>query len=157
LVSNGTKPDMIERLIDHQPTNLYISFYGTTPEMYRKTAVPMVNDFWEKVLESMHMLDRFDCNTVIRLTLSKGLNFSDPKGYAEIIEKTGAKFVECKAFMAVGGSRRVMKYEDMPLHDEIKEFAEQIEKHSSYRIINDKKDSRVVLLSREGKKFVGID
>jgi len=157
LVSNGTMPGMIERLLDHQPTNLYISFYGTTSEMYKRTAVPMVKDFWEKVLKSLNLLGKFDCNTVIRLTLSKGLNFTDPKGYAEIVENTGAKFVEVKAFMAVGGSRRVMKYEDMPLHSEIQEFASEFERHSSYRIINEKADSRVVLLSREGKNFVGID
>jgi tRNA wybutosine-synthesizing protein 1 len=157
LVSNGTVPEMIEKLLNHQPTNLYISFYGSTPEMYKKTAVPMIKDFWEKANQSLKMLDKFDCATVVRLTLTKGLNFSDPKGYADIIEKSGAKFVEAKAFMAVGGSRKALKYEDMPLHEDIVKFAEEFEKHSSYRIINDKKDSRVVLLSREGKKFSGID
>ncbi|MBI2579740.1 MAG: 4-demethylwyosine synthase TYW1, partial [Candidatus Aenigmarchaeota archaeon] len=40
LVSNGTVPGMTERLLEHQPTNLYISVYGTTPEMYKRTAVP---------------------------------------------------------------------------------------------------------------------
>lgn len=157
LVSNGTRPQMIERLLQHQPTNLYISFYGTNPDMYKKTAVPMEKDFWPCVNRSLGLLGKFDCNTVVRLTLSRGLNFTDPKGYAEIIEKSGAKFVECKGFMAVGGSRRVMKYEDMPLHSEIQEFAAQIESNSSYRIINEKADSRVVLLSREGKNFIGID
>lgn len=157
LVSNGTRPDMIESLLEHQPTNLYISFYGTNPEMYKKTAAPMVKDFWQKVLRSLNLLGKFGCNTVVRLTLAKRLNFSDPKGYAEIIEKTGAKFVECKAFMPVGGSRKAMKYEDMPFHEEIKTFAEEFEKHSSYRIINEKKDSRVVLLSREGKRLIGIE
>lgn len=149
LVSNGTRPEMIEQLIEHQPTNLYISFYGTTPEMYRKTAVPMEKNFWENVNKSLKLLGRFDCNTVVRLTLTRGLNFSDPKGYAEIIDKTGAKFVECKSFMAVGGSRRVLPYEAMPLFSEIMDFSEEIEKHSSYKIVNQKADSRVVLLSRE--------
>lgn len=156
LVTNGTRPQIIERLMDHQPTNLYVSFYGTTPEMYKRTAVPMEKNFWPAVNESLKMLGKFDCNTVVRLTLSKGLNFTDPKGYAQIIEESGAKFVEAKAFMAVGGSRRVMKYEDMPLHSEIVDFAREFERHSSYRIINEKKDSRVVLLSREGKNFTGI-
>ena len=140
---------MIETLLEHQPTNLYISFYGTNPEMYKKTAIPMEKDFWEKVNESLMMLGKFDCNTVVRLTLAKGLNFTDPKGYAEIIEKSGSKFIEVKGFMAVGGSRRVMKYEDMPLHNEIQQFAAEIERHSSYNIVNEKADSRVVLLSRK--------
>lgn len=159
LVSNGTRPEMIEALLEHQPTNLYISFYGTSPEMYQRTAIPMEKNFWENVNQSLKMLGKFDCNTVVRLTLAKGLNFTDPKGYAEIIDKTGTKFIEVKAFMAVGGSRRVMKYEDMPLHSEIQEFAAQIERHSSYRIVNEKPDSRVVLLTREGsaKNFNGIE
>ena len=149
LVSNGTVPEMIKRLLDHQPTNLYISLYGTTPEMYIKTAAPMITDFWEKINESLKLLGRFGCNTVVRLTLTKGLNFTDVKGYAELIERSGAKFIEVKSFMAVGGSRRILKYEDMPLFNETKEFAEQIERNSSYKITDEKADSRVVLLSRE--------
>jgi tRNA wybutosine-synthesizing protein 1 len=148
LVSNGTNPDMIRRLLDYQPTNLYISFYGTTQEMYRRTAVPMVKDFWMRIMLSLNLLKQFSCNTVMRLTLSKGLNFTDPKGYAEFADKFEPKFIECKAFMAVGGSRKSMHYEDMPLHKEIKEFATEIERHSSYRIIDEKADSRVVLLAR---------
>ena len=148
LVSNGTNPEMISKLLDHQPTNLYISFYGTTPEMYKRTAVPMIKDFWERVMESMGLLKQFSCNTVMRLTLSKGLNFMDAKGYAEFADKFEPKFIEAKGFMAVGGSRKSMKYEDMPLHDEIQEFAAEIEKHSSYHIVDEKPDSRVVLLMR---------
>ena len=157
LVSNGTRPEMIKTLLNHQPTNLYISFYGTNPEMYRKAAVPMEGNFWENVNQSLKMLGKFDCNTVVRLTLAKGLNFTDPEGYAKIIDGTGAKFIEVKGYMAVGGSRKSMKYEDMPLHSEIQEFAAKIESSSSYRIISEKADSRVVLLSREGKNFIGID
>jgi len=157
LVSNGTRPEMIERLLEHQPTNLYVSFYGTNPEMYKKTAVPMEKNFWESVNKSLKLLGKFDCNTVVRLTLAKGLNFTDPEGYARIIEQSGAKFVEVKGFMAVGGSRRSMKYTDMPLHKEIQEFAEKFEGNSSYKIISEKPDSRVVLLSREGKDFIGIE
>lgn len=148
LVSNGTVPEMTERLLDHQPTNFYVSFYGTTPEMYKRTAVPMVKNFWENVQKSLSMLKEFSCNTVMRLTLTKGLNFTDPEGYAKFFEKYEPKFIEVKAFMAVGGSRRVLQYTDMPLHSEIQEFAAQIEKHSSYKIVNEKPDSRVVLLSR---------
>ena len=50
-----------------------------------------------------------------------------------------------------------MKYTDMPLHKEIQEFAEKFEGNSSYKIISEKPDSRVVLLSREGKDFIGIE
>ena len=148
LVSNGTYPEMIETLLNHQPTNLYISLYGTNKEMYKRAAVPMQKDFWERVMKSLSLINDFDTNTVIRLTLAKRINFEDPEGYARIIDAAGPKFIECKAFMAVGGSRKSMEYSDMPLHPEILEFAEQIEKHSSYHIIDQKKESRVVLLKR---------
>ena len=98
------------------------------------------------------MLKEFDCNTVMRLTLTKGLNFTDPKGYAELAEKYQPRFIEAKAFMAVGGSRKIMKYEDMPRHDEIQDFAASIESNSSYKIVDEKPDSRVVLLAREDTK-----
>ncbi len=148
LVTNGTKPDMVEKLREHEPTNLYVSLYGTTPQMYKRTAVPMIRDYWEKVMESLSLLKKFDCSTVMRLTLAKGLNFTDAKGYAAMVDKFEPKFLEVKAFMAVGGSRKFLKYEDMPLHGEIRSFAADIEKNSSYKIINEKSDSRVVLMGR---------
>jgi wyosine [tRNA(Phe)-imidazoG37] synthetase (radical SAM superfamily) len=51
--------------------------------------------------------------------------------------------------MAVGGSRKSMGYTDMPTHDEIIDFATKIEKNSSYKIVDEKVDSRVVLLKRK--------
>ncbi|MBI4896034.1 MAG: 4-demethylwyosine synthase TYW1 [Candidatus Aenigmarchaeota archaeon] len=148
LVTNGTVPAMTEKLLDHQPTNMYLSLYGTTPEMYQRTAVPLIPDFWDRVMTSLAMLGKFDCNTVVRLTLTKGLNFTDPEGYARLVEQSGAKFVEVKSYMAVGGSRKSLQYTDMPLHEEIRAFAEQIAANSSYRIAKEKKISRVVLLER---------
>jgi len=139
---------MIKKLLKHQPTNLYISFYGTTPDMYKKTAVPMTKDYWPKVMESLKLMGKFKCNTVVRLTLVKGLNLTDPEGYARLIEKSGTKFIEAKGFMAVGGSRKSMGYNDMPTHEEILHFAQELEKNSSYKIVDEKVDSRVVLLKR---------
>ncbi len=148
LVSNGTNPDVIESLLKHQPTNLYISFYGPNPEVYKRTAAPMVPDFWERVLKSISMLGEFKCNTVFRLTLSK-LNMVLPQDYARHIEMSGTRFVECKGYMAVGGSRERLGPSLMPTHAEIKAFAQEIENHSSYKIVNEKPESSVVLLSRD--------
>ncbi len=158
LVTNGTIPSMIEKLINHQPTNLYLSFYGTDPEMYKNTAIPMQKDFWERIMKSISLIKQFDCNTVMRLTLTKGLNFTNPKGYAEFAEKSETKFFELKAFMAVGGSRNVLGYDNMPSHEEIRDFAAKVEANSSYRIVDEKVDSRVVLLTREDnvKNFKGL-
>lgn len=148
LVSNGTYPEMIERLLAHEPTNLYISFYGTNPKMYKRTTAPMLSDYWERVMKSMSLLKNFGCNTVMRLTLAKSLNFTDPEGYAAYADKYAPKYVEVKAYMAVGGSRKALDYTDMPTHQEISEFAAKIEKSSSYRIVDEKPNSRVILLAR---------
>lgn len=151
LVSNGTNPKMLEKLkkTKSQPTNLYISVYGTSKEMYKKTCAPMTKDYWEKTNESLGMLKEFDCNTVIRLTLTKELNLENPAGYAKIIEKAQPDFVEVKAFMSVGGARKILPYERMPSHQEIREFAEKIREKTNYKITAEKTDSRVVLLEKK--------
>ena len=146
LVSNGTQTAMIEQLLDSQPTNMYITLPAPDEKIYKKTCLPDKNS-WNNLLRSLSLLKKFD-RSVIRLTLAKGLNFIDAEGYAEIIEKASPDFIEVKAFMSVGGAREKIPYEDMPRHGEIKDFAEQIEKNSSYKIKNEKADSRVVLMGR---------
>jgi tRNA wybutosine-synthesizing protein 1 len=94
------------------------------------------------------LLKKFRCNTVLRLTLLKGYNMLNPEQYAEIISSSKAKFIECKAYMWVGYSRQRLQQENMPRHEEIREFAEKIAALSGYRIKDEKKESRVVLLQR---------
>jgi wyosine [tRNA(Phe)-imidazoG37] synthetase (radical SAM superfamily) len=52
--------------------------------------------------------------------------------------------------MAVGFARlqNRIKYDDMASHEEIKEFAEKITNSIGYKIKDEKKDSRVILLSK---------
>ncbi len=40
----------------------------------------------------------------------------------------------------------------MPLHTEIREFGKKIEKLTGYKVIDEKENSRVVLLAREDNK-----
>lgn len=148
VVSNGTIPEMIKKLLNHQPTNMYITLPAPNEKIYKKTCRPMIKDGWKRIMESLSMLKEFN-RSVIRLTLVKGLNFLKPEEYAKIIEEAEPNFLEVKSFMAVGGSRKYLKYEDMPLHNEIKKFAKEIEKASNYKIKDEKPDSRVVLLSSQ--------
>ncbi len=148
LVTNGTIPDMVERLIKHQPTQLYISVYGPNEEIYRKTANPIKKDSWEMLQKSLSMIKNFKRNA-IRLTLVKGYNFTDPEGYAKLIEKYKPMFVEAKGYVFVGHSQQRLEVGNMPYHHEIMEFAKRIEENSSYRIIDSKKESKVALLARE--------
>src|SRR3989344_6319963 len=145
LVSNGTQTAMIEQLLDSQPTNMYITLPAPDEKIYKKTCLP-ANDSWKNILDSLALLKKFD-RSVIRLTLAKGQNFIDAEGYAKIIEKASPDFIEVKAFMSVGGAREKIPYEDMPRHNEIAAFATEIEKHSSYKIKDEMKNSRVVLMT----------
>jgi len=148
LVTNGTLPDMVEKLINRQPTQLYISVYGSNKEMHQKTANPITKDAWEKLQKSLAMMHKFRRN-VMRLTLVRDFNFMDPEGYAKLIEKYKPMFVEAKGFSHIGHSQERLEVQHMPYHDEILEFAKKIEENSSYKVIDSKEESKVALLVRE--------
>ena len=156
LVTNGTIPGMVKKLIKHQPTQLYISVYGPNKEIYQKTANPIAGDSWEKLHKSLSMLPKFK-RTTIRLTLVKGINMIKPELYANLIDKYKPMFVECKGYVWVGHSRERLMIENMPTHHEIMEFAKKIEKNSSYKVIDEKKESRVALLVRKDFKGRKMD
>jgi tRNA wybutosine-synthesizing protein 1 len=50
--------------------------------------------------------------------------------------------------MSVGFSRQRLPYSVMPTHDEIREFAQKVADLLGYKVTNEKRDSRVVLLER---------
>lgn len=145
LVTNGTMPNVLEKI--SEPTQLYITLPAPDKETYKKTCNPLIRDGWERIIESLSLLTNFSCSTVIRLTLVKNLNMSQPEKYANIIDKANPNFVEVKAFMSVGFSRKRLSYDMMPLHEEIRQFAEIIEKNSGYKIKDEQATSRVVLLT----------
>ncbi len=149
LVSNGTLPERLLSLIEkgQQPTQMYITVGGPNKTVFQKTVKPMFSDAWERLHESLKSLKQFN-RSVIRLTLAKDLNMSHPEDYASIADMAGPTFFEVKGFVSVGGARTRIPYNCMPRHEEILEFAQQIEKHSSYHIVDQKIDSRVVLLAR---------
>jgi len=74
----------------------------------------------------------------------------EPEKYVKLIEKALPNFIEVKAGMAVGFARlqERLKYKDMPLHEEIKKFSEKLADSLGYRIIDEKRNSRVVLLKK---------
>jgi len=148
LVTNGTIPEMVEKLIEHQPTQLYISVYGTNKEMHQRTANPITKDAWEKLNKSLALMHKFKRN-VMRLTLTRDYNFMDPEGYAKLIEKYKPMFVEAKGYSFVGHSQKRLEVKNMPYHHEILEFAKKIEENSSYKVIDAKEESSVALLVKE--------
>lgn len=151
LVTNGLKPDMLEKLLKHMPTQLYITLAAPNEEVYIKVCKPLVSDGWKRLQKSLSLLHKFKRST-IRLTLAKKLNMANPEQYADIIKKAKPEFVELKAAMPVGYAQYRIAYEQMPRHEEIVEFAKEICKNSGLKIVDEKPNSRVVLLMKKDKK-----
>jgi tRNA wybutosine-synthesizing protein 1 len=152
LVSNGLQPNIIEKL--EMPTQLYISLDAPNEELWKKIDRSSVKQGWTKLMKTFDILKKLKnkTRTTIRITLVKGLNMVNPKEYAFLLEKSEPKFVEVKAYMHVGGSQDRLEIENMPRHSEVKKFSKEICKHCDYKIIDEKSESRVVLLAKEDSK-----
>ncbi|MFC1696910.1 4-demethylwyosine synthase TYW1 [Nanoarchaeota archaeon] len=148
LVTNGTQPEMIKKLINHPPTNFYITVPAPDKATYLKVCAPIIDDGWDKIQESLSQFKNFKDKTkrIIRLTVSKDLNMINPEGYANLLKDVDFDYLEVKAYVFVGHSQERMTMENMPRHHEIKEFAEQLAKLLNLKIKDEKQESRVVLL-----------
>lgn len=151
LVTNGMLPEVLAKI--EPPTQLYVSLDAPNEQIYKKIDRPVTGS-WKKLMKTLRLLPRLGkkTRTVLRLTLVRGINMTDAEGYAKLIKIAQPKFVEVKAYMCVGFSRKRLKYTDMPLHSEVKAFAKEISKHSEYKLVDEKKNSRVVLLMKRDTK-----
>jgi len=151
LVTNGTFTSMIKKLIDHQPTQLYITLPAPDEKTYDLVCNPLGPGGWQRILKSISLLKHFK-RSVIRLTLAKEINFTNPEGYAKIFNDNEFDFLELKSALPIGGAMYRLSPEQMPQHDELKEFANEIEKLTKLKIIDDQENSTVILMSKEDKK-----
>jgi tRNA wybutosine-synthesizing protein 1 len=149
LVTNGTQPDILKKM-DPLPTQLYISLIAPTKDIYKKLCVPYISNGWEKIQETLELLPSLETRTVIRQTLINDWNLENKyiKEFAFFIKKADPLFIEPKGYVFVGSSRMRMHLSHMPTHQQIKEFSEQLSYETGYELINEKEDSRVVLLSK---------
>ncbi|MBN2881139.1 4-demethylwyosine synthase TYW1 [Candidatus Woesearchaeota archaeon] len=153
LVTNGMCPEMLERLEKEKalPTQLYISIDAPNEKLFKKIDRSAIKDGWEKLMQSLDILKRLKnkTRTCVRITAIKDLNMVEEENYAKLIEKSDATFVEVKSYMWVGGSRDRLLLENMPRHSETKEFALNIADFCDYKLVDEKQESRVVLLMKE--------
>ncbi|MGB9636598.1 MAG: 4-demethylwyosine synthase TYW1 [Thermoplasmata archaeon] len=150
LVTNGTLPDVI-RGLNSLPTQIYVTVAAPNEEVYRKTCLPLRKENWKKLQETLRILPSIDCRKVIRHTLVKGWNLGWAEEYAKLDMLAEPDFIEAKAYVFVGGSRTRLSIDCMPFHEEIMKFAEELSRETGYKIIGEKRDSRVALLSSEKK------
>lgn len=144
LVTSGQNPEVLEEL--EEPDQLYISLDAPDRDTYKRLDRPGLPDFWERLLKSLELMNSLSCRRVVRLTLVKGWNDRNLRGYARLIEKSGCDFVEVKAFMHVGESQKRLPKEAMPLHPEVREFAMGLSRECGYPCRDEHRASRVVLL-----------
>ncbi len=161
MVTNAQYPEQIKKL---KPlTQLYISLDAPNKKILKKIDAPLFKDYWERLNKSLKEMKKKKQRTCIRITLIKKMNDVEEENYAKLIKKADPDFIEVKAYMFVGESRKRMKQENMPLHKEVFEFTEKLKKFlSGYEIASEYKPSRVVLLvkkkfRKKGKWFTWIN
>ena len=151
LVTNGLYPEKLEELKkkNQLPTQLYISVNTPNKNLYKKFHRSSMKDAWKKLNKSLELMKDLDCRTVFRINLVKDLNMIEPENYAELVKKANPMFVEIKGFMSVGFARQRIGYDKMPYHKDVVEFAEKLVKETGLKILDEKKESRVVLLGKD--------
>ncbi|KZX16401.1 4-demethylwyosine synthase TYW1 [Methanobrevibacter curvatus] len=145
LVTNGLLDEKLRKL-ENEPTQLYVSLDAPDEKTYKNLCKPQISGAWDKLNNTLEYLKSFNSKTCIRTTCVKGENMNDPKGYAKLVNKADPTYVEIKAYMCVGYSRKRLTLDNMPEHQEIINFSQKIADLTNREIINDSEVSRVVLL-----------
>ncbi len=148
VVTNGTNPEMIA---DIRPTQLYISLNAPDNEIYEKACRPL-SDTWRNIRQSLENMKYSKTRTATRITLTKGVNMVSPSSYASLIELAEPDYVELKAYMHLGFSRKRLSRDNMPSHQEVLDFSLKVAGSLGYRVADEAETSRVVLLSKDGDK-----
>ncbi|MFX1509648.1 MAG: 4-demethylwyosine synthase TYW1 [Promethearchaeota archaeon] len=146
LVSNGTNPQVLQEI--QEPTQLYISFVAPDKKTHQALCRPSIPKAWDRLQDSLSLLSTFSCPSVVRMTLVAGRNMHNVSHYAKILDASQPNFIECKAYMHVGGSMQRLSRENMPSMKEIRDFAEKLANESEYTMVNEDTVSRVVLLTK---------
>ena len=148
LVTNGTMVGALQKL-SVMPTQLYVSIQAPNERVYAATARAKTLNAWQNFQKFLEVFSKLVTRRVFRLTLVKGVNMVDAKGYAQLIVQGRPNYVEVKGFVFVGGARseeRHLSYEQMPKKEEIVAFAQEIARESGYLFTDYHEHSKVVLL-----------
>ena len=145
LVSNGMYWQKLGSL-ENEPTQLYVSLDAPNEKVYKELCNPQINDAWSNLNKTLELMNSFDSRTAIRITSVKGKNMINTDEYAELINKANPKYVEVKAYMFVGSSRKRLSLDNMPSHQDVRDFAQKIADKTGRELTKESEVSRVVLL-----------
>lgn len=148
VVTNGTNPEVLREI---RPYQLYLSLNAPDEATYRKASHAQ---YWSRIKESLEELRKLQRRTrrAVRITCIEDLNMSNPTGYAELLGRANPEFIEVKAYMHIGYSRKRLGRGAMPSHVKVREFAREIvdalrELGYNYGIADESEISRVVLIA----------
>ena len=159
LVTNGLHPEVLEKLDKENalPTQLYMSLDAPDKKTWKKIDIPLIPDFWERVLGSLKTMSKLKTRKVLRMTLVREWNDFDAKGYADLIRRSGEDtMIEVKSYMHLGPARKRLSKKNMLDHEEVRIFAKKIAEELGWKIIDEAENSRVVLIAKndwEGRKI----
>ena len=155
LVTNGLNPEVLEKLNKNNqlPTQLYLSVNAPNKELFNKIVRSKLKNAWQIYMKTIKLFSKLKCRKVMRFTLVKDLNMCCLEDYANLINISKPNFIEIKGFMSVGFSRQRLGYERMPFHEDILKFSRELARLSGLRILDEKKESRVVLLGKDKDKM----
>ncbi len=156
LVTNGLYPEKIKELFlkKQLPTQLYVSVNSPNEELYSKFHRSSIKNAWKKFNEMLEFLPKLKnkTRTVFRMNLVKNLNMfpEQAKEYAQLIKKSGPKFIEIKGFMSVGYARQRLSYERMPTAKEMENFIKILLKHlgKNWKLLDKHEFSRAYVLGK---------
>jgi tRNA wybutosine-synthesizing protein 1 len=153
VVTNGTMASALRRLVV-MPTQLYVSVQAPNKEVYEEVTRSKTLNAWDSFQEFLGVFSELDTRRVFRLTLIRGVNMIDAKGYAELIRKGKPHYVEVKGFSYVGGARgeqRGLSYSQMPSADDIRSFASQVAAEAGYIVADYHESSNIALLCSDAQ------
>ncbi|KKN02508.1 hypothetical protein LCGC14_1117050 [marine sediment metagenome] len=156
IVTNGTLPERIQNL-DPLPSQLYITLPAPNEELYKRICRPMIKNGWQKIMDSLGMLDTLSGRTLVRLTAVKDLNLNEKflEEYYKIIESANPNFFEIKGFTLqakallikerLNNEKALKDY--FPEFDYLEKFALKFEKISGFPLIYKNERSRDFLFA----------
>ncbi|VVB79713.1 S-adenosyl-L-methionine-dependent tRNA 4-demethylwyosine synthase [uncultured archaeon] len=164
LVTNGLYPEVLKKLEKKKqlPTQVYVSVNAPNERLYDKFHRSTKKDAWKKLNETLEFLPRIrkKTRTVFRINLVKDLNMSNEliPEYAQLIKKSRPQFIEIKGFMHVGFAKERLRYEQMPWHREVKDFAKKLSVElkrlkENYKILDEFEYSRVLVMGKDKKEL----
>ncbi len=155
LVTNAQYPEQIR---DLKPvTQLYVSLDAPEQHMLKEVDKPLFADYWERLNKSLEYLSQKKLRTCIRLTMVKGVNDTMFDRYAEMIKKGNPDFIEVKSYMHVGPSRQRLNKENMPLHEDIVKYCQELVQYlPDHEIVSEHIPSRVIMLAKKKYKIDGV-